>query len=300
MSHLRRARLRQRFTSDHERARRLASERLVEPLAALEAQWLGEHLASCHECAAVAAAYDRDALALRSARDAMPPLPRDLWARTAAALDEEERRHVRSPARSRPPARFGPASLAPYGLLAVAAVVAVVVGSTLLSTGAPVAPTAATPLPSAAAIIPSPVPVEAANVAWFAPQDDGTYALNVAAVADVCPAGAEGCAPVDGSSRQQLRLSAAPRAVLRSPAGSQLAVLDAGTETAGGTIYMVRLPAPSSGTAGTPSPSSSVIPIASATPTDAASSSTPASPSSPPESPEPTGSPRASGSPLSG
>ena len=126
-----------RGTADHDRARELAALRVDEPLEPADAAWLDAHLATCDACAA----------RRRGLRRGPPPLlgpaycdprspPRDLWARTAAAIDAE-------PGQRRPAARRGrrvlgmpAASLAP---IAGVAVVAILVGSTLLN-GSPVVP----------------------------------------------------------------------------------------------------------------------------------------------------------------
>ena len=71
----------------------------------------------------------------------MPAPPRDLWARTATAI-EREARH-----RALQPARRSPGSLAPYALLAGALAVAVVVGTLTSSQRSP-AVTTATPAAS--------------------------------------------------------------------------------------------------------------------------------------------------------
>jgi hypothetical protein len=78
-----------RWASDHERARQRAAERLSLPLPAAENHWLNRHLASCPSCAAVATDYAAQQAALRGLPEAIPP--RDLWARTSAALDQAER-----------------------------------------------------------------------------------------------------------------------------------------------------------------------------------------------------------------
>ena len=83
-------RLRRRRAGDtvasHERARGLAAEQLDSVLAAADETWLAEHLAGCDACRSVASAYEADRVALRSLRDRQPEAPRDLWARTAAAM----------------------------------------------------------------------------------------------------------------------------------------------------------------------------------------------------------------------
>ena len=73
-----------------------------------EAAWLDEHLAGCAECRAVADAYAADQLALRGLRETTPEPPRDLWARTAAGIEQEA-------AAPRPPAdRIGRRSRVPH------------------------------------------------------------------------------------------------------------------------------------------------------------------------------------------
>ncbi len=86
------ARIRRRpdhWPTPHARARTRAAERLDGPLGLAEATWLDEHLAGCAACAAIAAQYVADRDALRGLREAPPEPPRDLWARTAAAIERE-------------------------------------------------------------------------------------------------------------------------------------------------------------------------------------------------------------------
>ncbi|MEO7117461.1 MAG: zf-HC2 domain-containing protein, partial [Candidatus Limnocylindrales bacterium] len=81
----------------HERYRELISDRLDRPLPAAEGIDLREHLATCSRCRMVEREYRR----ARSLLRALPerPAPRDLWARTAAALDREMTRHEPRPSR---------------------------------------------------------------------------------------------------------------------------------------------------------------------------------------------------------
>src|SRR6185369_82136 len=106
------------WDSQHARARARAAERLDGPLDPAEAAWLDEHLASC---AAIAADYAAQRLELRALREPAPVPPRDLWARTAAALEQESRHGARGRARR--------SSLRPFALLAGALVVAIAVGT---------------------------------------------------------------------------------------------------------------------------------------------------------------------------
>ena len=92
--------------------------------------WLDDHLAGCSACRAIAAAYETDRLALRALRDRQPEPPRDLWARTSAALERESAGRGRA-TRDAGAGRRWPA----LGVLSGVAVVAVVVGANLLSGG---------------------------------------------------------------------------------------------------------------------------------------------------------------------
>ena len=79
----------------------LAAERLDAPLEPAEAAWLDEHLAGCADAAPSPPPTRR--IAWRCARCAtdQPEPPRDLWARTAAAIEREAaRRGGREPARA--------------------------------------------------------------------------------------------------------------------------------------------------------------------------------------------------------
>jgi len=70
----------------HERARLLAAESVDTEIESGEAAWLDGHLDSCSDCAAVAEEYRAIHAELRSL--STPEPPRDLWARTSAALDQ--------------------------------------------------------------------------------------------------------------------------------------------------------------------------------------------------------------------
>src|ERR1035437_2962686 len=70
----------------HERARMLAAESVDVELEPQDTDWLDGHLSVCADCRAVSDEYREIHAELRSLD--MPEPPRDLWARTAAALDE--------------------------------------------------------------------------------------------------------------------------------------------------------------------------------------------------------------------
>ncbi|HEX7591521.1 MAG TPA: hypothetical protein VF375_06170 [Candidatus Limnocylindrales bacterium] len=74
--------------ASHERARLLAAESVDAKLDATDATWLASHLDLCPDCAAIAAEYRAIHSELRSL--AAPEPPRDLWARTSAALDQAD------------------------------------------------------------------------------------------------------------------------------------------------------------------------------------------------------------------
>src|SRR5450759_3545113 len=69
----------------HDRARTLAAEVVDVELEPHDTEWLDGHLNACPDCRAIADEYLEIHAELRSL--VMPEPPRDLWARTAAALD---------------------------------------------------------------------------------------------------------------------------------------------------------------------------------------------------------------------
>ncbi|MFI5225843.1 MAG: zf-HC2 domain-containing protein, partial [Candidatus Limnocylindrales bacterium] len=89
------------WESSHDRAQALLGERFTETVDAADVAWLEEHLAGCAPCREVDAAYRADRRELRGLR--VPEPPRDLWARTSAALEAERQRRPRpiaAPARA--------------------------------------------------------------------------------------------------------------------------------------------------------------------------------------------------------
>jgi hypothetical protein len=110
----------------HEQARLLAAESIDVQLVPEESAWLEDHLAACDDCRAVAAEYT--AIHAELSTLAMPEPPRDLWARTRAALDQADG------GSGRPMGRRSPAGLGSLlgTSMAVGAVV-VIAGAALLS-----------------------------------------------------------------------------------------------------------------------------------------------------------------------
>ena len=182
------------WESPHERARVLAGERIDQPIEATEEAWLNDHLAGCPECASIAAAYAAQRAELRGLRRRPPSPPRDLWARTAAAIEREAAAgsHARRPARRTLP------SAIPLGAISGVLVIAVVVAASLLSR--PVSGPSIVAPPTTAAISlaptggspvlrPTPFDVAAANVGWMKLGADGTIEVYDTPVDRVCPAG---------------------------------------------------------------------------------------------------------------
>jgi hypothetical protein len=276
-------------TDAHLRARSLLAARLDGPLQDQDEGWLEAHLAECDPCLAAGIDYREQADLLRSMP--WPEPPRDLAARTRAAIELERGR--RSPRRT----------LVPLGALSGALVVAVVVGASLLSQPSvgPVVPSAAalgsspTPFPSPLVARATPIPVGAGDVGWLLQRDDGSYALSYATVDQVCPAESkEDCPPLTPPAADTLTLDSTPRAVVGSPGGSELVVVEDDTRTSGGSVLAVPVPTATPSSSSPPSPAPpSVEPSASAasSPSPEPTPSTPASSAEPSVEPSPSPSP---------
>ncbi len=282
----------------HERARALASERLDSALTPDDAAWLDAHLADCHDCRDTAAAFDEAHDLLRSLPEPVPP--RDLWARTSAALDRERARGVhtaglrgpRGPRRVRWEALAGLAAVLLVGLLVTSSILPVNPASSGSPSAAPsVAGGGSTPGPVVAAATPLAVPP--GDVAWVARAADGTYAINVASVTAVCPQGgtpSSQCAPLDSSAKQVLSLDSQPGSVVLAPKAGLAAVVERSATTTGGSIVVVPFARPSPTASPSPTPAATSTP--SVAPTASPSSTVPASASqAPTASPTPTASP---------
>ena len=302
------------WASAHERARARAAERLAGDLEPAEATWLDEHLTDCQPCSVVAATYDADRQALRALRDLEPQPPRDLWARTASAIERELSARIRSAGGAR-------RSRLPLGALSGIAVIAIVVGVSTLSnltiqSGSPAndeashrSTTQGEDLGAAYGAAPTPFAVGAGAVRYLA-TEGGLLAVNNVPIDEVCPAdGTAACADLRDVSAQRLAFTASPRTIIGSPKGQDAIVVarDGGN---GDQVFVVAMPetavAPSSAASeapaktmnpfqGTRPPVASGAPVASAAPsapvaTDGASpdraSSTP--PSATAGSPEPS------------
>ena len=293
------------FASDHERARTRLAEQMDEPLWAEESAWLQDHLGRCADCRRVADEYAAQREALRALRPPMPP--RDLWARTSAALDMLEARSRRAaPRRIAPPPRdlrdrprhaapVRPArrSWAPLGFVGAIAAVFVasfLIGSQVLQAvpkGGIVA-IIATPIPTAiapAATSPGPTPLKVAiaTVHWAEtqPQEAGTTKIVSSDVDSVCPSGATDCAPIESSSTI-VTVPVAATSIWSSPSNQQLVVVGRGKGTSSSSVFVANVDGTAVVTA-SPSPSESASP--SVRPSSTASSSPSQSPVPPSASP---------------
>ncbi len=268
----------------HTRARDLAARQLDGPIPPEDVAWLDAHLADCADCRAVADAYAADRLALRGLRATEPSPPRDLWARTSAAIDRE--RAVRG---TSIPEASGARGRPPLGVLSGVAVIAVVIGASVISGGwldAPatggVPPTAspvvalATPGPTAG---PTPIVVGAGDVRWIGTAADGALAYNVTDIQEVCAQERQtDCAPVDGGDSTPVDLKIRPTSISKSPVGNDAVVV--GSDGAGGdSVVVFALPTaratsgagPSPTAAATATPTPTETPEATPTPTPSSS-----------------------------
>ena len=240
------------WPAGHERARIGAAERLDGPLAPDEEVWLDRHLADCTSCRTVAEEYAEDRFAIRALRRDTFEAPRDLWARTAAAIEQDRRRERRTAA-GRVPRRSRQVAV-PLGALSGVLVVAVVVGASLLS--APPAPTQPAPsvppvavntTPPATAVAPGATPLAvAADVAWLSKDPDGSVQLNQTSVSQVCGDDATDCAPLAAPSPGTIDLPDTPTTVLLSPDDRHIIVVDADADGDASVVLMtVPTPRPS-------------------------------------------------------
>ena len=291
--------------AEHERARTLAAQRLDEPLATADAGWLVDHLAGCDSCRAIAAEYEADHVALRGLRDLQPQPPRDLWARTSAAIEREAVASGRAPrratggaGRATAPARSG-RRWPMVGALAAVAVVVVAVGASLLSGGFLVQRPRVGEIPSQPPIAvatavnaaPTPLAVGAGSVGWIGTSANGKYAFNEsAAIDEVCAAERKtDCAPVVDHEASQVSISIRPKSVQRSPVRNQAVVMGA-DEKGSDSVVVISLPSPDASPSPTPAFTPAPTPATPSTEPTATPVETPST-SEPPASETPSATP---------
>ena len=315
------------WSSAHERARLRAAERLDGPLEPAETAWLAEHLAGCDDCRSIAGAYEADSLALRDLRGTTPQPPRDLWARTSAAIERDAAAHGRG---QRGTSGRRTRTLPALGALSGLAVIAVVVGVSVISGGflgqppitalgqPPGIQPAGDPGSSPPAARPTPIAVGAGNVDWFGNDGQGNLAYSTTGVHEVCAQEQRpDCAPVFDPNARRVSIDARPKSIFRSPVESQAVVV--GTDAAGhDAVFVISLPtaeptpgfsatptdptgsgtppttSPTTQPSGTPVATTSALPTSTPpptptpTPTDSASASPPESATTEPTVPTPT------------
>ncbi len=241
------------------------AQRLDQPLEPAAQASLEAHLATCGPCRSVAQAYDAQRKALR---DLPPPEPpRDLWARTATALDHEVARR-----------RGAPRLVALGSLASLGLVLAVALGASGLGPFNATRPGNATPFP----VTPQPVA--------YLTTDGNQITIYQTQVSAVCPPSAPDCTDPGPSARPVARVALdaelSPRDLALAADGN-LAIT--ARDSLGHAIYSV-VALPGSEATATTSPSSSPRSTASrrpGTPTPTASlpSSVASAPAGPTASP---------------
>lgn len=289
--------------ADHERARELAAARVDEVLPPADEAWLADHLEACAACAQVAAEYDAQHELFSGLREAMPEAPRDLWARTAAAIEAQGGRRSRTRGWRRlfgAPRRASRLMLAP---VAVVAAVVIVVGAGLLNGNlfVPGAGPAATPIALAAA-----------DLQVISRDSSGNLQVLTRPVDQVCPVTNPSCgvSPTFSVTSVSDLNTATKVQGLISPKQDRMVVVATGPS--GQTLYVAPVTvAPTASPAASTAPSAAVSapatgPVASSTPSappsTAPASSTPPTPApvtsppatTPPATPVGTSSPEAS------
>jgi hypothetical protein len=278
--------------SAHDRARATWSHGMLEPIDPADEAWLDIHVAGCGECRVEREAFLEDRQLLRSLRDQPLEPPRDLWARTAAAIEQESARRSRHGVLPGFPDRFIPRrARLPLGAMAGVLVAIVVLATSLAPRGIPLSPGATGSAVAIASVPagPTPIPVITATLGWLEPNTDGSYQLTLADVDQVCPDLTSGCAPLQ-NTQTTLKLNAKPQSIVSSPGNHEVVVVGGSGGSDAGTVRVVPVPsgpAPS----GVPTTAPTVVP--SASPVDSPAASPGGSPEatpvgSPGTSPEPT------------
>ena len=273
----------------HEPFRVLLAERMDGPLDAAEAARLEAHLAGCPACRSAAREYEADRERMRAIR--VPEPPRDLWARTSAALDHEiadDADALLGPdlggGRSRRQLRLA------LGSFVTATVILALTGGQLMPS-APVGLATATPFA---------IPAQAVSYVGLA---DGELTFYRADVAEVCPPPRLDCADgPDGEAVVRLGSGVYARQMAMSRTGQ---LFLSGPDDLGDEVFaIVTLPAPEPAApdASEPpglSPDPGVTPDAEATPRATATRNPDLGQPDPP-TPEPTDGPDILPSPSQG
>jgi hypothetical protein len=267
------------------------------PLDAAEAAWLDAHLIECKACRRRAAEFQKNRDLLRTLREVNPPPPRDLWARTAAAIELEAQRGRRAPVRG-----------LPIGALSGVLVIAVVLGATLLSNTpttvvAPEVDTAASIPPAAATASHAPGPagtplaVAAGDVRAVWGDADGKLAVRNLRVESVCAKKSDAdCPMVKDDSAMDVALTTQPQTIISAPDQKQAVIVGKPDDSNANEVFVITLPTESTLVA-TPEPTSEpeVTPEITEPPsTESAAPETPGVSDAPSDGPVPSETPRES------
>lgn len=245
----------------HARIRGLISQRLDEPLTADETAELRTHLLRCARCRGVDRDFRAQRVLLRQRLRSCPP--RDLWARTSAALDREVAKHPRAGVSREPLAWHAgsprTAAAAVVGLMVVVALI----GDQLSSHGRGVT--------ASPGVGPTPFEVPSQELT-FVGHDTNGFAIYRTDVSRMCPAQSIDCTTVSARNRQVVRLRGErsdqelrPDSVAFHPNGSTVAI--AAGNGRGEAVYVVFLrPVPDRGIDAADETSRPVVVIPAATP----------------------------------
>ena len=203
----------------HARTRELLAARLDRPLARAEWRILNGHLRKCASCQQIDVDYRAQRFALR----ALPPTfpPRDLWARTSAALDREVRHSYRIRRWWRRAAVARRSAQRSTSLLTIVAALGVVAAVGVIQLAPSFQSSAGTPgRPTPFAVIPQPL-----SFVGLGPTDIALYRTSVS---QVCPDSEPlDCIETERISRTPMLLPGSMHAgnIALSPSGQQLAVV---------------------------------------------------------------------------
>ncbi len=303
------------WPSSHVRARADLSDRLDGTLDPTEASWLSDHLEACPDCRVIADAYAAQRHELRALRDRTPTPPRDLWARTAAAIESESRFRD---GRTRSAGWRDRRILAPSAAITAALVVVVAVATLTSSQRSGGGDTAGSQVAIAAASQPSlfsalgsnPEPTRipvTKKLAFVARASDGAFTIVTKNVDSVCPG--TSTTPCDDSNAtvdHPVTLDQNASTVFGSSDNSRLIVVSDPSSANSGSISVVPIGSEAPNAVPTPTQTaataSEIAPSVSPSSATTSSPSTPASPrTAPPKTtptPKATPTPNEVGSPL--
>jgi len=291
---LRRGRVRRPddWPSSHVRARADLSERLDTTLEPAEASWLTDHLDTCSECRLIADEYATQRLELRALRDRTPTPPRDLWARTAAAIESESRfRDGRVPTAGWRDRRI----LAPSAAITAALVVVVAVAALTSSqrfgggeaTGSPLEVAAASGPPSSAAGASNPEPTRipvTKKIAFVSRDSGGSFSITTKNVDSVCPGtSTTPCDDANATVDHPVDLDQNASTVFGSVDNKRLIVVSDPSSANSGSISVV--PIGTDEPEATPAPTASAATASGITPPSAPPSGSTTAPSAPTSAP---------------